>query len=284
MNILILGGSNFIGPIIIDKLLACGHNLTVFNRGKSKSSYPKTVRFIKGDRDSGFNINNHFDAVIDMCAYYGDQTKAAISQINFDFFVHCSSAAVYKKSSSFPLTEDSPIGVWPLWGDYNRVKVECENILAESDVKYASLRPVYILGPNNSFDREHFIYSRLKKGQQLVLPGDGSAKVQFVHVNDVVNCFVLLAEKQLSGVFNCAGDDITSLNGLVIEMGKIAGKKPVMKTDPKNDGENFDWVSFPFPNEPFLFSNKKIKSHGIAFTPLFNGLKKDYKNYYSKII
>ena len=36
MNILIIGGSSFIGPLVIDRLLSKGHDLTVFNRGRTK--------------------------------------------------------------------------------------------------------------------------------------------------------------------------------------------------------------------------------------------------------
>lgn len=281
MDILIIGGSQFVGPIVIDKLLSRGHNITVFNRGKSKTAYPAGVKFLRGDRNRGFDIHDHFDAVIDMCAYEGSQTKSAINRLDFDFFVHCSTTAVYKKTGIFPLTEESELGEWPLWGEYNQGKVECERVLADSGINYASLRPVYILGQDNPYNREYFLYSHIKKGKPLLIPGDGNATVQFVFAQDVADCFVMLAEKKKKGVFNCAGDEAISLTELVDYMGKLCGKKPVVKYDKKNDGENFDWVSFPFPNETFLCSNKKIKSCGIRFTPLFEGLKMDYEKWYS---
>ncbi len=77
-----------------------------------------------------FPISEKFDVVIDMCAYWEEHTQRAIEDLNFDFFIHMSSAASYKKSQSFPLTEESPLGDWPLWGEYNEGKVECENVLA----------------------------------------------------------------------------------------------------------------------------------------------------------
>jgi len=206
-----------------------------------------------------------------------------MEDLNFDFFIHMSTAASYKKSQSFPLTEESPLGPWPLWGEYNEGKVQCEKVLEDSGIEYASIRPVYILGANNSLDREHFIYSRIKQGIPLVLPGDGKASVHFVFAEDVADCIMLLAEKKLPGAYNCACDDPITLNDLVMEMGKLVGQDPIINYNPEADGENFNISEFPFANETFVCSNEKFRKLGIKFTPLIAGLKEDYKNYYSRI-
>ncbi|MFH1785797.1 MAG: NAD-dependent epimerase/dehydratase family protein [Candidatus Micrarchaeota archaeon] len=281
MDILIIGGSRFVGPFLVKLLVEKKHNVTLFNRGLIQSDYDQ-VLFIKGDRNGGFQIDQKFQVVIDMCAYDGMQTKTALTQLDFDFFIHFGTAAAYRKSN-FILTEESPLGDWPLWGEYNRGKVECENVLAAGNINFASIRPVYILGPKNYSDREHFIYNKIRSSEPLILPGDGNATVQFVFANDVANCMALLAEKRAKGCFNCVGDEKITLRNLVNGMGKIVGKKPILKFNPDNDGENFDRSEFPFANENFICSNAKFKSFGVNFTPLFKGLKEDYENYYSKL-
>ena len=218
MKILIIGGSQFIGPLILDKLVKKNHDIIVFNRGKTKSQYDN-VKFIKGDRRNGFNIKDYFDVVIDTCAYKGEYTKKAIDELNFDFYVHVSTAACYKKTTKFPLTEESELGDWPLWNliwlDYNKGKVDCEKVLQKSDIKYAIIRPVYILGKGNNVDRENFIYSSIKNQKPLIIPGNGEAKVQFVFAEDVADSIVLLTEKKLEGAFNCCNDNIIALKGAV---------------------------------------------------------------------
>jgi len=120
MEILVIGGSRFVGPLLIEELIKKGHRITVFNRGQIKVDYPDGVIFIKGDRNSIFGIKKHFDAVIDMCAYNGEQTGKALKELSFDFFLNFGTAASYQKPDKFPLTEKSPIGEWQLWGGYNK--------------------------------------------------------------------------------------------------------------------------------------------------------------------
>lgn len=283
-SVLIIGGSRFVGPLLIEKLLRAGHDVTVFNRGRIPQVYPNEARFIKGDRNNGFSFSERFDAVIDMCAYSGAQTKHALDELKFDFFVHVSTAAVYRKAEVFPLTEDSPIGLWSPWDSYNKGKVECESVLKKSGVKYASIRPVYILGPKNYCNREQFIYSRIKSGLPIVLPGNGQALVQFVFAKEVAETLASFVEKQIEGVFNCAGSEVITLKGLVKEMGEIMGIRPVVKYNPAADGENFDISEFPFANESLILSNEKIKRLGVKFAPLPRELKKDYENYYRHVI
>jgi len=283
MDTLIIGGSRFVGPLLLEKLIEKGHRVTVFNRGRIKSDYRKEVEFIKGDRNQGFGIDRRFDVVIDTCAFTGPQTKKAIEGLDFDFFLHFGTAAAYQKTDNFPLTEESSLGPWPLWGQYNEGKVECERVLEESGIKYASLRPVYILGPGDYCGREEFIYSRLRSAIPITLPGDGMANIQFVFAKDVASSFVLLAEKRLEGGFNCANDNPITLRGLVEEMGRISGREPIMEFDPSADGDGFDITQFPFANEEFVCSNKKLKSHGMRFTPLKKGLEEDWEGHYCDI-
>lgn len=249
------------------------------------------MRFVKGDRNKGFPLGKTsgmtaaaFDAVIDMCAHNGSQTKLALSELKFSLFIHFSTSAVYEKSETFPLTEESPLGDWPLWGEYNKGKRECEEILASSGIRYASIRPVYILGPKNYCDRERFIYARIKYGLPISLPGNGQALIQFVFADEVAGAITFLAERGIEGVFNCAGNEAITLKGLTEEMGKIVGRRPILEFNPEADGARFDISEFPFANENLVVSNEKIKGLGITFTPLLEGLKRDYENYYRNVI
>lgn len=161
--------------------------------------------------------------------------------------------------------------------------MECEKELVKSGVKFATIRPVYILGPKNYCDRENFIYSHIKKGEILKIPGNGEVVAQFVFADEVARSVVLLAEKQLGGAYNCAGDEIVTMTGLVQGMGQIVGKTPKIKFDPAAIGKNYREDEFPFDSETvgsFIVDNSKLKAMGIKFASLFEGLARDYDSFY----
>lgn len=284
MKILIIGGTRFVGPFVIDKLLKHKHNLTVFNRGTQKYVYDRKITHIKGDRNSKVNIPGNFDVVIDTCAYNANQLRNVLNGVSFDYFINFGTAASYKKTHTFPLTESSPLGEWPVWGDYNRGKVACERLLEKGSIKYSTIRPVYILGPANYVDRERFIYSKIINGEKIILPGNGQAVCQFIFAKEVADILVFLAENKLEGPFNCAGDDLITPQGLVEIMSRIAGKKAEVEFNNKADGLNYNLTEFPFANENFICSNEKLKQLDIKFLPLAETLRLDYKNYYKRII
>ncbi len=280
-KVLIIGGTRFIGPALIEALLRHGnYSVTAFNRGITHKTMPSGVWHVQGDRKNGFNIDERFDAVIDLCAYTGEDTKRALSELTCGFFIHMSTAVVYKKPEIFPVDETAPLGFWPLWGEYNEGKVECEEVIQKSDVSYASVRPVYILGPKNYCERESFIYSRLKQDEPIILPGDGNAKIQFVFAREVAASLLFILEKRAKGCYNIAGDDVPTLRGLVEMMARVSGFRPRIRHDFLAGGERFNPQEFPFANESLWVKTDKIKSLGMSFAPLEKSLKEDYETYY----
>lgn len=69
MRILIIGGTNFMGPFVVQSLHAQGHDVTVFHRGKTTASLPEGAQEILGDRRS-YPLNKlqsvRPDVVLDM--------------------------------------------------------------------------------------------------------------------------------------------------------------------------------------------------------------------------
>jgi nucleoside-diphosphate-sugar epimerase len=189
--------------------------------------------------------------------------------------------AAYKKTEHFPLIEnDSPLGEWPLWGEYNTGKVGCENFLNKSRKSYASVRPAYMLGPKNHRLSEMFIYSKLSAGLPIILPGKGDAKIQFTFVEEVGELVSKIADQKASGLYNCAGDDIVTLRELVEKMAKIVGTKEKLLCNAAADGTNHDSKEFPFANESIICSNQRARTLGVTFRTLDQGLKRDYEDYY----
>ena len=55
LDVLILGGTGFLGPHMVREALRCGHNVTLFNRGRSDIHMFPDLETIIGDRDNGLD-------------------------------------------------------------------------------------------------------------------------------------------------------------------------------------------------------------------------------------
>src|SRR5437667_1532467 len=136
MDVLVMGGTRFMGPAVVRELLQRGHLVTVFNRGSRTILWDGPVREVVGDRDRVEDLaqlrDAAFDAVIDLSAYQPEQTMNLLAILGrTPRLVHCSTGAVYAPQAVLPWPETTPYGPWSVWGAYARSKLECENVLHE---------------------------------------------------------------------------------------------------------------------------------------------------------
>lgn len=120
MKLLLIGGTRFLGRAIVDAALAAGHEVTLFNRGRSNPDlYSGQVETLVGDRDGGLAVLNgrSFDAVIDTCGYVprlvrdsAEKLKDAVQQ-----YVFISSISVYPMASMLEpgVAEDTAVDTMP---------------------------------------------------------------------------------------------------------------------------------------------------------------------------
>jgi 2'-hydroxyisoflavone reductase len=79
MNILVLGGTKFLGKHIVEEALRRGHKVTIFNRGKTNTELFPEVEKLTGNRDGDLRAlsGRVWDAVIDTCGYVPRIVKAS---------------------------------------------------------------------------------------------------------------------------------------------------------------------------------------------------------------
>ncbi len=72
MNILIIGGTRFLGRHLVEAALARGHQVTLFNRGQTNPDIFPEIETIIGDRETDLEelTGHRWEAVIDTCGYY----------------------------------------------------------------------------------------------------------------------------------------------------------------------------------------------------------------------
>ncbi|MGH2452484.1 MAG: NAD-dependent epimerase/dehydratase family protein [bacterium] len=121
MQILIIGGTGFIGPHLVDHLIRDGHRITVFHRGQSRVRLPKQVDRILGDRDELAQHRKQFeqlrpDVVVDMIAFTKHHGRVFMQTFQgiASRVVVASSIDVYRAFGRFHRTEPGPPDRIPL--------------------------------------------------------------------------------------------------------------------------------------------------------------------------
>ncbi len=219
MKILIIGGTRFIGRAFTNDLLKRGHQVTLFHRGKTNAEiFPEAPR-IFGDRETDLNKleEQYWDVVIDICGYYPKQVKLSVEYLKdkTSQYVFISSVSAYKPTIEIGIDENAKLqededinNDIPWWGgNYGRNKAICEEIVLNGFGKGKSLiiRPGAVIGPfdNNNF----FTYwvVRIRKGGEILAPGDGTKPLQFIDARDLAAFTIDMIDQKVSDTFTVTG-------------------------------------------------------------------------------
>ena len=214
LEILVLGGTGFIGPHMVREALRRGHSVTLFNRGRTNNTLFPDLETIKGDRDNGLDglVGRKWDAVIDNSGYVPRhvQDSARLLAPNCDRYLYISTVAVYE-DPMFAVDEDSPLATIDdetieevTWETYGPLKALCEKRAAAEvpEEKFTILRPTYVCGPGDRTDRFSYYPLRTRKGGEMLWPGTPDDPMQIVDVRDLANFTIDCLDRSISGTFN----------------------------------------------------------------------------------
>jgi 2'-hydroxyisoflavone reductase len=108
MEILIIGGTRFLGKALAEDAVARGHQVTLFNRGQTNPDWFPGVKKIHGDRNLDLSglLNHSWHAVIDTCGYFPRQVRLLLTTLNasIQHYTFISSISVYADFSLPGLT------------------------------------------------------------------------------------------------------------------------------------------------------------------------------------
>jgi 2'-hydroxyisoflavone reductase len=216
MKILILGGTSFLGPQIVEAAKARGHVLTLFNRGKTNPGLFPDIEKLRGDRDGDLKSleGRSWDAVVDTSGFVPRivTMSAELLAPNVKQYVFISTVSVFPPDVKPGTAEDGPLATMPdassedVTKYYGALKALCEKAADKAMAGRAlSIRPGLIVGPGDKTDRFTYWPVRVAHGGEVLAPGDGSDPVQYVDVRDLAAWIVLGVERNLTGVYNATG-------------------------------------------------------------------------------
>ena len=215
LDILVLGGTGFIGPHLVRHAVSRGHRVTIFTRGRRQAELPAEVVRLIGDRNGqlGALEGKRWDAVVDDSATNPDWVRQS-TQLLKDAagqYLFTSSTGVYYPYLKRGLDESEAPHLDvadPKDGSetYGVAKARCERETQQAFGDRAIVvRPTYIVGPGDTSDRFPYWPVRLARGGEVLAPGRHDDPVQFIDVRDLAEWMVRLLEDRRSGVFNAAG-------------------------------------------------------------------------------
>jgi len=288
VNILVIGGTRFLGPHFVRAALAREHQVTVFNRGSRRLPEMPALRQVHGHRRRDLDSLNGgwYDVVVDTCAFHPNEIAASASVLEKRCARYCliSSVSVYSGESG-DLDESAAVADPPVpvpdamtLEHYGALKALCESRARDAfAAKLLVVRPGLIAGPDDTTHRFAYWVRRIARGGDVVAPSPPDAPVEFVDVRDLAAWLLLALEQRLSGTYNADGPARrTTMSELMDECIAVLGSDARLHwIDPQRllDFGVEPWVELPLwiPQAAggFLtFDSSKARRDGLACRPI----------------
>ncbi len=227
MKVLFIGGTGNISTSSSRLALEKGIDLYLLNRGTRDVDIPgaKVITADINDKaQAAVALKDHsWDCVVNWIAFTPDQIERDIELFagRCKQYIFISTASAYQKPPSHPvITESAPLAN-PYW-DYSRDKIACEDALTKAYRENGF--PITIVRPSLTYDTviplpiggwtDYTMVDRMKKGLEVIVPGDGTSLWVVTHAEDFAKGFVgLLGHQQAIGQsFHITTDELLTWN------------------------------------------------------------------------
>ncbi|MFD8595500.1 NAD-dependent epimerase/dehydratase family protein [Kitasatospora sp. NPDC059646] len=288
-RICVIGGSRYFGRLLVERLVAAGHRVTVVNRGSAPP--PAGVDHVVADRDDEAALTaalggRSFDAVVDQVCYTPVQAAVAARVLagRTGRYVMTSTIEVYDPATAelppvpvgTPVPEEvvdparRPVDPALPWQEgafreshYAEGKRQAEAVLARAGgFAFAAVRSAHVLGGGaREFTGRLAHYTeRVAAGRPIAVHAQPLPTV-FIHHEELADLLRWAAEADFTGPLNACSDGLLDVYGLTAVVAAQVGREPVHRTVPTGG-----------PASPFSFdrhyamSNARARELGFAFS------------------
>jgi nucleoside-diphosphate-sugar epimerase len=254
LTVLIIGGTRFVGYLLVWRLIAAGHRVTLFNRGWNADPFGDRVERLRGDRTTEdlarLLVGRDFDAAVDFAAYTGEDAAGAVRLFDgrVGHYVFISTGQVYLVREGCPRPSgeadyDGAVMPEPIDPDhrasweYGVGKRAAEDTLVQAwearRFPSTRLRIPMVNGERDHYRRVECYLRRILDGGPVLLPDGGTGVCRHVYGGEVARAIAgLLGKAATQGeAYNlCQGEEptlaelVTLLAGL---LGAPARLEPV---------------------------------------------------------
>jgi 2'-hydroxyisoflavone reductase len=303
MKVLVIGGTLFIGRLLVEELVKAGHEVAILHR-KPKHDFGRRVENIMGDRNDVTSFREalstrRFEAVFDNAYDWergttAQQVEATVRAFGdrLTRYVFMSSVAAYGDGLNHK--ESDPLAPDYHNDPYVRHKATTERLLfrmhSQTGLPVVTFRPPFVYGPGNPFYREAFFWDRLRAGRPVIIPGDGHRLMQFAFVQDIVHAMLRAMEdpRAVGEAFNIGDTKPLTQVEVVEKMAKVANAEATLVRIPRdviaqNGGNVMEepyYFGEYFDLPPITMNIGKVtRMLKMKLTPFEVGLKETYKWY-----
>ncbi|TNC49189.1 NAD-dependent epimerase/dehydratase family protein [Rubellimicrobium rubrum] len=254
-RVVVIGGSGHVGTYLVPALVERGHEVMNVSRGqaapyRAHAAWAR-VEQVVADRTAE-EVLGRFgpriaelrpDIVVDMISFDLSSTQGLVEALRgrVEHFLHCSTIWVYGHNAAVPATEDDPLNPF---GEYGTTKAAIETwLVAEArrtGFPATIFRPGHIVGPgwvplNPAGNFNVDVFSRIARGEELVLPNLGLETVHHVHAEDVAQVIlrgILHRSAAVGEAFNAVSPQALNLKGYAEAMFRWFGHEPRLRFQP----------------------------------------------------
>jgi nucleoside-diphosphate-sugar epimerase len=282
MNILVFGGTRFMGKHLVGSLIAKGHIVTIATRGNMSDTFGDSVNRVHVNRldiDAIKKALNgiYYDVVYDSLAYCSNDVKALLDNVDCGKYITISSTAVYNKHIN-TVEDDFDPQTYPLkWigrtdASYDEIKrqAECAICQAYPKIKFVIVRFPFVIGTDDYTKRFQFYVDHVINNKAMYVD-NLEAQMAFVRSDEAGKFLSFFADNDFSGVINGASEQTISVQDIADCVKTKTGKNPNFSSD----GDNA-----PYNGErEYSINTDRAKSLGFSFSLLHNWIY-DLLDYY----
>lgn len=255
MRVLVIGGTGFIGPYVLRRLIEDGHAVSVFHRGETKAELPSEVNHISGDRGDLTSFESEFinvgpDVVLDMICYTERDASTLVDAIErvCERLVVASSMDVYRSYGRLlgleqgppdpqPMDEGSPLreSRYPhraiskspqdFAAAYDKIPVE-RTVNDAAKLRATILRLPAVYGPGDKYHRAFEYLKRMDDGRDKIILEEARARWLWTrgYVENVADAIALAVtdDRAAGRVYNVGELDVLTEADWVRSIGQAA--------------------------------------------------------------
>jgi len=256
MNILILGGTKYMGVHLVKELLKDGHDVTIATRGNVADSFGDKVERLIIDRQDPVSLQRAFkdkcyDVAIDNIAYSSNDVRHLLEVLQTKKYIITSTVSVYSHHFHGNMheeevdTKNHPLK-WCNYEDfaYDEAKRQAESALFQAypNQRSVAVRIPYIFGKDDYTERLFFYVEHILNEKPMNIDNLKS-RLSFIHSQEAGKFLAHVATKPVFGAINASSIGTISLEEIIQYVEKNTGKKAIINNEgtvaPLNQSPDF---------------------------------------------